>query len=107
MVHWPSLKAIEIFRQKTVLKHKDLNRLAIFEVAIFKIPVSVYYPDGLKYRAWLSESGRTIFGFDNHKPKGHHLHVGDYEIGYVFRGVKELREDAIAMIEKAGFIYEK
>lgn len=100
------MKAIEIFRQKTVLKHNNLNRLGIFEVAIFKIPISVHYPEGVKYRAWLSENGKTIFGFDNHKPKGHHLHIGEDEIGYVFRGVKELHEDAIAMIKKAGFIYE-
>ncbi len=89
------------------MKHKDLNRLGIFEVAIFKISTSIYYPEGIKYRAWLSENGKTIFGFDNHKPKGPHLHIGEIEIGYVFRGIKVLREDALAMIEKAGFIYEK
>ncbi len=101
------MKATEIFRQKTVLKHKDGKRLAIFEVAIFKIPVSVHYPEGIKYRAWFSEGGRTVFGFDNHKPKGPHLHIGEEEVGYVFRGIKELRADAEAMIEKAGFINEK
>ncbi len=82
-------------------------RLAIFEVAIFSIPTSVYYPMGIKYRAWLSENGETVFGFDNHKPKGPHLHIGLKEIGYVFRGIEELRADVIAMIKKAGFIYEE
>lgn len=101
------MKATEIFRQKAILKHKDGKRLAIFEVAVFKIPISIHYPEGIKYRAWFSESGKTIFGFDNHKPKGPHLHIGEEEVGYVFRGIKELRADAEAMIEKAGFIYEK
>lgn len=101
------MKATELFRQKTVLKHQDGIRLAIFEVVIFKVPISHHYPDGIKYRAWFTEGGKTVFGFDNHKPKGPHLHIGDDEIGYVYRGVKELRADAEAMIEKAGYIYEK
>jgi hypothetical protein len=74
---------------------------------IFKIPCSANYPEGIKYRAWLSEGGETIFGFDNHKPKGPHLHVGTKEIGYVYRGLEELKADVIAMIRKAGFIYEE
>ena len=101
------MKASEIFRQKMVLKHEDEVRLAIFEVAIFSIPSSRDYPEGFKYRAWLSEGGVTVFGFDNHKPKGPHLHIGPKEVGYVFRGIEELRADVIAMIKKAGFVYEE
>jgi hypothetical protein len=48
----------------------------------------------------------TIFGFDKHKPKGPHLHIGSSEVGYVFRGLDSLREDIAAMVRKAGFIYE-
>ena len=100
------MKAIEFFRQKLVLNHKDGNRFAIFEIVIWKIPVSKDYPDGIKYRAWVSENGETLFGFDNHKPKGPHLHIGDSEVGYVFRGMDALRADIGAMIKKEGFIYE-
>lgn len=101
------MKALELFRQKIVLKHKGGQRLAIFEVAVFGVPVSEHYPEGIKYRAWLSEGGKTVFGFDNHKPKGPHLHIGAKEIGYNFRGIKELRADAKTMIKKEGFIYEE
>jgi hypothetical protein len=73
-------------------------------VIVLKIPISAHYPEGIKYSAWFSESGKTIFGFDNHKPKGPHLHIGELEVGYVFRGIEELRNDAEAMIRKAGFI---
>jgi hypothetical protein len=100
------MKATEIFHQKQALKHKDGKRLAIFEIIIWKIPISKEYPDGIKYRAWLSEEGTTLFGLDNHKPKGSHLHVRDVEVEYVFRNLGTLREDVIAMIEKEGFIYE-
>ena len=81
--------------------------MAIFEMVIWQIPVSAAYPQGLKYRAWFSEDGATVFGFDNHKPKGPHLHIGDTEVGYVFRGIDELKRDVIAMIKKEGFIYEE
>ena len=100
------MKAIEFFRQKLVLNHEDGNRFAIFEIVIWKIPVSKDYPDGIKYRAWVSENGETLFGFDNHKPKGPHLHIGDSEVEYVFRGMDALRADIGAMIKKEGFIYE-
>ena len=106
MVYIPLVKAVEVFRQKVFLKHRKDSRLAVFEIAIFQVPMSRDYPDGLKYRAWLSENGKTIFGFDNHKPKGSHLHIGNQEVGYVFRGLKALREDIIAMIKKEDFIYE-
>jgi hypothetical protein len=106
MVYIPLVKAIEILQQKMVLKHEDGIRLAIFEIVIWQVPVSSEYPHGVKYRAWLSESGETHFGFDSHKPKGPHLHIGEVEIGYVYRGIKALREDIGAMIRKEGFIYE-
>lgn len=61
----------------------------------------------MKYRAWVSENGATVFGFDNHKPKGPHLHIGLSEVGYVFRGIDELRRDIVAMIRKEGFLYEE
>ena len=100
------MRALEIFRQKIVLKHKDGTRLAIYEIVIWKVPVTKYYPTGAKYRAWVSEDGKTLFGFDNHKPKGPHLHIGEAAVGYVFRGTDALREDIVAMIRQEGFIYE-
>ena len=100
------MKAVEIFRQKLVLNHEDSNRFAIYEIVIWKVPTNKDYPAGIKYRAWVSENGETLFGFDNHKPKGPHLHIGKTEIGYVFRGMDALRADIGAMIKKEGFIYE-
>ena len=100
------MKAQKLFHQKVVLNHRLSTRLAIFEVAIWRVPVNRLYPDGIKYRAWLSEAGKTILGFDNHQPKGPHQHIGEREVGYVFRGISALREDILAMIVEEGFIYE-
>ncbi len=83
-----------------------MDRLAIFEVVIWRVARSKDYPEGIKFRAWLSENGATLFGYDNHPPKGPHLHVRDIEVGYVFRGLSALRTDIVAMIHKEGFVYE-
>ena len=100
------MKATEILHQKMILKHGSGNRLAVFEFVVWQIPRSKDYPTGVKFRAFLSESGEALWGFDNHKPKGPHLHFRDKEVGYVFRGIEELKEDILAMIQKEGFIYE-
>jgi len=100
------VRAREIFRQKRYLEHQDGKRIAIFEIVIWQVPSSFEYPTGVKYRIWLSEDSQTIFGIDNHKPKGHHLHVGDVEMPYVYRGVDKLRKDAAKLIRQEGFIYE-
>jgi hypothetical protein len=100
------LKAINLLRQKQILNHADGIRFATFEFVIWQVDKTKDYPEGVKYRAWLSENGETLFGFDNHKPKGPHLHIGDKEIGYVFRGYAELKNDIIAMIKGEGFLYE-
>ena len=95
-----------IFHQKVTLAHNDGKRRAIFEMIVYRIARSKDYPQGIKYRAWLSENGETVFGFDNHKPKGPHLHIRKTEIGYHYRGVDELMVDIKALIEKEGFVYE-
>jgi hypothetical protein len=100
------MKATEILHQKMVLKHKDGKRLAILEFVVWQFSKSRDYPEGVKFRAWLSEGGETLFGLDNHRPKGPHLHVREVEVGYVYRGLDALKADIIAMIEKEGFIYE-
>jgi len=75
------------------LNHEDGKRRAIFEMIVYNLPRSKDYPVGIKYRAWFSEDGKALFGFDNHKPKGPHLHIRETEIGYNYRLVDELMKD--------------
>jgi hypothetical protein len=97
------MKATPLLHQKITLKHSDDLRTAILEVVVWNVGPSRDYPEGIKFRAWFSEKGKTIFGVDNHKPKGPHLHIREVEVGYVFRGLDALMEDVIAMIKKEGF----
>jgi hypothetical protein len=74
---------------------------------VWDVPRSMAYPDGVRYRAWLSEAGVTLFGFDNHAPKGPHLHVRGTEVLYYFLGFDALWDDIRAMIREEGFVYEE
>lgn len=66
----------------------------ILEIEIFKIKKSKNYPDGLKYGLILIDvhSGRKIL-MDNHHPKGHHIHIDEREIAYLFLNEDQLIHD--------------
>lgn len=106
MVYLPSVKATKILQQKAILKHRAGKRLAVFEIVVRDVGKSPSYPAGIKYRAWVSENQKTLIGFDNHRPKGPHIHLGDQELPYVFKGIPQLRADIIRLIELEGFVYE-
>jgi hypothetical protein len=100
------MNATLVFHQKLTLRNESGTREAIFEMIVWKVPKDKDFPEGIRYRAWMSEEGVTLFGFDNHKPKGPHLHVGEKELGYLFRGYDELVKDIRKMIEQEGYVYE-
>lgn len=61
--------------------------------------------DDVKLNMPRTECTRETYGCSCYRDEDH-LHVRNVEVGYVFRGLDELKEDIIAMIEKEGFIYE-
>ena len=70
------MAAVPIYYSKVRLLKKETETVAIAEAKVWKVPKSKDFPEGIKYSLFLvfKESGETIFGFDNHKPKGHHFH---------------------------------
>jgi hypothetical protein len=62
------------------------------EIKVWRVPSSVRYPDGVKYRMVLvnPQNGEVLLLFDNHWPKGHHFHAEGREGPIAFSGVKEL-----------------
>ncbi len=66
----------------------------LIETAIWGIPVSARYPDGIKYRLlFLDEKTKRRILMDNHHPKGPHIHLNDQQVGYVFVDDDKLLED--------------
>ena len=67
----------------------------IEELKVWKVTVSNKYPDGIRYRLVLVDpkTKDILVLFDNHYPKGHHVHLGKIERDYEFKGVRKLLED--------------
>lgn len=67
----------------------------IEEVKIWRVPVSEKYPEGIRYRMALVQgrTGHIALLYDNHWPKGPHVHAGRAETRYRFRSVERLLKD--------------
>ncbi len=66
----------------------------LLELKIYKIDDKVRYKDSIKYNLICKDlrSGKQIL-FDNHHPKGPHIHVNDEQIEYEYRGEDKLIND--------------
>ena len=102
------MKAQLRFHQKVVLFTPGGRRSAVAELKVWDVPVSEHYPEGMKYSLFLVEqqTGEVLVGFDNHKPKGPHVHIGGEEIDYEFQGTDQLIEDFWELARKEGFTDE-
>jgi len=67
----------------------------IREIEIWKVNHIGRYPDGIRYRLVFVNAftGFVHLLYDNHWPKGHHVHDADSENPYQFRSVIQLIED--------------
>lgn len=68
---------------------------AVLEISFFEVPKSDRYPEGLKYSLFLvlRETGAVLVGFDNHYPKGPHIHLRATEYAYEFVDIDVLMRD--------------
>jgi hypothetical protein len=86
-------------RKATLIFHQKLSlpRGFITERKIWKVPSSERYPNGIKYRLVLVDpkSRNVLLLFDNHWPKGPHIHWDDKERSYVFENFEQLIKDFI------------
>jgi hypothetical protein len=97
------MKAVSLFKEKRLLINRSTGDVAIAELKIWSIPKSKEYPTGRKFSLFLVAGGEVIVGIDNHKPKGAHLHLGERELPYIYRGEQPLLTDFWDLSRKAGF----
>lgn len=67
----------------------------IEEVKVWSVPVNEKYPEGIRFRLVLVDqrTGDIALLYDNHWPKGPHVHFGGAETCYRFRSVERLLKD--------------
>lgn len=75
----------------------SLPKGLITERKIWKVPISERYPFGIKYRLVLVDPKAhcVVLLFDNHWPKGPHIHWDDKERSYEFVSIEQLLKDYI------------
>lgn len=95
-----------IHHSKIMVPHDDTERVAIAELKIWEVPQDSHYPEGRKYSLFLvwKDSGEVILGIDNHKPKGPHIHRGESEKPYPYRGEDELVDEFWGYVREEGFL---
>ena len=71
------------------------------ELSIHEVGKSFKYPDGIKYGSICKDlkSGGYVL-FDNHHPKGPHMHINDREFPYEYVSDDQLIADFEMMVLK-------
>lgn len=74
----------------------------IEEVKIWSVPVSKSYPEGIRFRLVLVDrrTGEIALLYDNHPPKGPHVHAGGTETRYRFKSVEQLLKDFLEHVSR-------
>ncbi|MGE0175277.1 MAG: DUF6516 family protein [Oligoflexales bacterium] len=95
-----------LYHSKVHLVHTKTNAIAIAELTVWKVPKDKGFPEGVKYSLFLvdPQSANVIVGFDNHKPKSHHVHRGKLEKPYDFQGIDQLVEDFWQSVKEEGYL---
>jgi hypothetical protein len=86
-------------RAKPILRRKWTDeRGNLYEMVIWRVDRSIFYPEGVRYRLAFVRSGeeRPALLYDNHHPKRHHRHVGTAEEPYSFVTPRRLVADFLA-----------
>jgi hypothetical protein len=95
------VKATLLFHEKRLVEGGGSIGVAALEV--WEVPRSTHFPTGRKFRLFFVVDGVVLVGFDNHKPKGPHLHIGSREVPYAFTNVEQLVDDFWNLVRKAGY----
>ena len=100
------MSASLLFHSKVTLVHKRTDSVAIAELKVWQVPKTKHFPEGIKYSLCLvcKTGGDVLIGYDNHKPKGHHVHFGYIEQAYSFQDLDTLIEDFWSNVEERGYL---
>ena len=83
---------------------KPLGEYEFTEIKVWKVPKDKDFPEGVKYSMTYirKDKGKLkrIFGFDNERRKGHHMHLFDNEVEIEFHGWEDLLVEFNKKVEK-------
>lgn len=99
------MKAKLRFHRKVLRVRPESRSIAVAELKIWDLPRPSSAETGIKFSLFLVDlrTGMVIVGFDNHRPKGPHLHHLGEERTYEFVSAERLVDDFWMLVEKEGF----
>ena len=99
------MKARLRFYSKISVVHNSGLKVALAELKVWDVGISVHYPLGIKYGMFLVQpsNGLIIVGMDNHKPKVPHLHMNGNEMAYAFLSIERLIDDFWRLAAQEGY----
>ena len=82
-------------------RRQALNSGLLIERKVWRVPKSSRYPDAVKYRLVLvaPKAHVVILLYDNHWPKGPHIHWNDSERAYEYRGLEIMLQEFLQECE--------
>ena len=99
--------ALFSFRHAPAIFRRFQSKIvAVAELKVWRVAEDENFPEGMKYSMFLvnKDDGRVLVGFDNHKPKGHHLHIHGSEIAYEYQGIDKLIDGFWNMVQEEGYL---
>jgi hypothetical protein len=95
------MRAVLIYYEK-----RELFNRYVIEMTIHDVGQSIRYPVGIKYGLFFFDfdTGKKVL-FDNHHPKGPHIHLDQKELPYSYSNDERLIEDFKAsVLEHTGVV---
>lgn len=77
-----------VFHEKIGQENGDL-----VEMRILRVPKSDAHPEGIRYALVYIHQNKRVVGYDNFEQKGHHKHIKNQEILYLFEDIDKLIQD--------------
>lgn len=94
MVYFTNMKAALVRYEKFIVQ-----RRYTIEISVHQVNESAKYPDGLKWGliCFDNKTKKKVL-FDNHHPKGPHIHLDGEELSYEFIDLDKLITDFRKMV---------
>ena len=70
------------------------------EIVAWKVPKSIFYPEGIKYSFTFVHKEKRAIGFDNFNNEGHHKHYMGKKEPYKFKSLEDTANQFFKLVNK-------
>lgn len=86
--------------RQVINERKILGKNEFAHIKAFEVPVSEFFPEGIKYSMSFVKGGKCVLRYDNEKTKGHHRHFNEREYPLRFTDLQTLKMDFLNEVDR-------